>query len=72
LKNSYYQEGDMFVNAEKLKKIDKNVAFGYRTIFTTCNLDTPHFNFRAKKVKLVANKVAVSGPAHPEFEGVPM
>ncbi|MFN4006007.1 MAG: putative LPS assembly protein LptD [Chitinophagaceae bacterium] len=72
LKNSYYQEGDMFVNAEKLKKIDKNVAFGYRTIFTTCNLDTPHFNFRARKVKLVANKVAVSGPAHPEFEGVPM
>ncbi len=43
-----------------------------RSRFTTCNLDTPHFAFIAKKMKLINNKLAVSGPAHPEFEGVPI
>ncbi|MEP6844886.1 MAG: putative LPS assembly protein LptD, partial [Panacibacter sp.] len=36
------------------------------------NLDTPHFDFRAKKIKIINNKIAVTGPAYPEFEGVPM
>ncbi|GGH68821.1 hypothetical protein HNQ91_002683 [Filimonas zeae] len=71
-KNSYYQEGEMYVHADKLKKIDKDVSYGYRARFTTCNLDTPHFDFRTKRVKIINNKFAVSGPAFPEFEGVPM
>lgn len=71
-KNTFYKEGEMFVNAERFKKIDKDVGFGYRTTFTTCNLDTPHFAFRAKKIKIINNKIAVSGPANIEFEGVPM
>jgi LPS-assembly protein len=71
-KNTYLKEGEMFVNAEKFKKITKDEGFGYRTTFTTCNLDTPHFDFRAKKIKIINNKIAVSGPAYPEFEGVPM
>ena len=44
----------------------------YRGTFTTCDLDTPHFAFRAKKMKLVNQKLAVTGPIHPEFEGVPI
>ncbi len=71
-KNTYYKEGEMFVNAEIIKKISKDVAYGYRARFTTCNLDTPHFDIRAKKLKVINNKIAVSGPAFPEFEGVPM
>jgi hypothetical protein len=35
--------------------------------FTTCNLDTPHFAFIAKKVKIINNKIAVSGPAYPRI-----
>ena len=71
-KNSYYNEGELYVNAEKVKKTEKDVAFAYRSRFTTCNLDTPHFAFIAKRMKLINNKIAVSGPAHPEFEGVPI
>jgi len=70
--NTYYNEGEIFVNAEKLKKVDKDVFFAYRAQFTTCNLDTPHFAFRTKKMKMINNKIGVSGPAHPEFEGVPI
>jgi LPS-assembly protein len=71
-KNTFYNEGEMYVNAERFKKVDKNVGYGYNNVFTTCNLDTPHFAFIAKKVKIINNKIAVSGPAYPEFEGVPM
>ena len=71
-KNSYYNEGELYVNADKVKKINKDAAFAYRARFTTCNLDTPHFDIRAKKMKIINNKIAVSGPAYPEFEGVPI
>jgi hypothetical protein len=70
--NTYYQEGELFVNANKLKKADSNIVYAFRGSFTTCNLDTPHFTFRTRKMKIINNKIGVSGPAHPEFEGVPM
>jgi len=70
--NTYFQQDELFVNANRLKKTDSNVVFAYRASFTTCNLDTPHFVFRTKKMKIINNKLGVSGPAHPEFEGVPV
>ena len=70
--NSYYSEGEIFANAQVLKKIDSNTFYGWKGRFTTCNLDVPHFAFRTRKLKMINNKIAVSGPAFPEFEGVPM
>ncbi len=70
--NSYYTEGELFVNAQILKKVDSNSFYGYKARFTTCNLDTPHFAFRTNKMKMINNKLAVSGAAFPEFEGVPI
>ena len=70
--NTYYNEGELFVNAKVLKKVDKDVFFGYGAIFTTCNYDTPHFAIRTRKIKMINNKIALSGPASPEFEGVPV
>ncbi|MER3127544.1 hypothetical protein ABQG68_19790, partial [Bacillus pumilus] len=71
-KNSFYQEGEMFVYASRLKKLDNEVLFGEQGRFTTCNLDEPHFAFRTKKMKLVSKKLAITGPAFPEFEGIPI
>ena len=71
-KNTYYKEGEIFVNAQVVKKVDRDVAFAYKGRFTTCNLDTPHFDIRARRLKIINNKLAVSGAAFPEFEGVPM
>ena len=64
--NSYTTQQEMFVHGEKMKKISANEYFAYRATFTTCDLDTPHFAFRAKKMKLVNQKLAVTGPIHPE------
>lgn len=75
-KNTFYNEGsEIYVNttiAKTFNQDGENIVYAYRNLFTTCNLDTPHFAFRTKKMKLIANKLAVSGPAHPEFEGVPV
>jgi len=66
------QQGEIFIQGQKVKKISENDFYAYRGEFTTCNLDTPHFAFVTKKMKLVNKKLAVSGPIHPEFEGVPV
>jgi LPS-assembly protein len=71
-KNTVTQQGEMFVQGERIKKISMEEYFAYRAQITTCNLDTPHFAFRAHKMKLINKKMAVSGPIHPEFEGVPI
>ena len=70
--NSYTTQQEMFVHGLQMKKISPTEYFAYRATFTTCDLDTPHFAFRAKKMKLVNQKLAVTGPIHPEFEGVPI
>lgn len=71
-KSTYTKQGEMFVYAERIKKYSGDEFFASKGRFTTCNLDTPHFAFRAQKMKLVNNKWAYSGLAYPEFEGVPM
>ncbi|MFY7900347.1 MAG: putative LPS assembly protein LptD [Chitinophagaceae bacterium] len=71
-KNTYLQEGEMYINAQVFKKVSATEYFGFRSIFTTCNLDTPHFGIRARKIKVISNKLAISGPASPMFEGVPI
>lgn len=70
--NTYYNEGELFVNARVLKKVGPDVYYGSNALFTTCNLDTPHFAIHTKRLKMITNKMAVSGPAYPEFEGVPI
>jgi LPS-assembly protein len=71
-KGTYTKQGEMFVYGEKIKKADTSVFYAFRTRFTTCNLDTPHFAFIAKKAKFINKKWAYTGPVHPEFEGVPL
>ncbi|MEN9685206.1 MAG: hypothetical protein RLZZ28_992 [Bacteroidota bacterium] len=71
-KNTYLQEGEIFVNARYLKKISADEAFAKDALFTTCNLDTPHFAFRARRMKIINNKLGVTGRIYPEVESVPL
>ena len=65
------QYGEGFVHSQQTKREDDNTIFGFKNGYTTCNLDTPHFQFRARKIKVVPDKLVVSGPANLEIEGVP-
>ncbi|MBA2249508.1 MAG: LPS-assembly protein LptD, partial [Chitinophagaceae bacterium] len=71
-KSTYTQQGEMYVYGEVIKKVSPEVFYAQRARFTTCNLDTPHFAFVSNRIKFINNKVAISGPVHPEFEGVPI
>ncbi len=71
-KGTYTKQDEMFIYAVKIKKVDATSFFAYKARFTTCNLDTPHFAFVSKKIKFISKKFAVTGPVHPEFEGVPV
>ena len=71
-RNTFTQQQEMFVQGETIKKADENTIFVRHGRFTTCNLDHPHFAFTSNKIKVINNKVAISGPTHPEFEGVPV
>ena len=71
-KGTYTKQGELFVYGEKIKKADSITFYASGTRFTTCNLDTPHFAFIAKRAKFVNKKWAYTGPVHPEFEGVPI
>lgn len=71
-KSTYTKQGELFVHADRIKKFTATEYFAAKSTFTTCNLDTPHFAFRANKVKFVNQKWAYSGVVYPEFEGVPL
>jgi lipopolysaccharide transport LptD-like protein len=71
-KGTYTQEGDMYIYGETIKKVSPDVFYAFKGRFTTCDLDTPHFAFVSNKIKFINNKMAITGPVHPEFEGVPI
>lgn len=72
IKNTFFQEGEIFMNARALKKMNADEVFAKDARFTTCNLDTPHFAFRARRMKIVNNKLGVTGRVYPEIESVPI
>lgn len=71
-KSTYTTQGEMYVYGQVIKKVNNDVFYALRGRFTTCNLDTPHFAFVSNKIKFINNKMAITGPVHPEFEGVPI
>lgn len=69
--NTRSQYGEGFIHSEQTKKAPDNTIFGFKNGYTTCNLDTPHFAFRARKIKVIPNKLVISGPANLEIMGIP-
>ena len=70
--NTYTHEGEIYIFSRKSKKVDSVTTYARDGVFTTCNLDDPHFGFHYDKIKIINNKLAVSGLIYPEFEGVPI
>jgi lipopolysaccharide assembly outer membrane protein LptD (OstA) len=71
-KNTYTMQGEFLVIAKQAKKVNETTTFAKEATFTTCLLDEPHFGIKTNKMKIINQKLAVSGPAHLEFEGVPI
>ena len=71
-KNTFTQNGEAFIQGDYVKKISPTTMYAKHGVMTTCDLDDPHFGFRYNKIKIINKKIAISGPIHPEFEGVPV
>lgn len=54
---------------DSLRKDD--VIYSKDAIFTSCNLDHPHYGIRSNKQKVVPGKTVVVGPSNLEIGGVP-
>jgi hypothetical protein len=69
--NVITQEGDGFIHGETVKKDDENNFYIKTGVYTTCNLDTPHYAIAAGKLKVIQNDKIVTGPAYLVIEGIP-
>jgi lipopolysaccharide assembly outer membrane protein LptD (OstA) len=70
-KNTHTMQGEIHMIGQNVKR-EGSVIYASNGIITTCNLDEPHFGFKYDKIKIVTNKLAVTGPIHPVFEDVPI
>jgi lipopolysaccharide assembly outer membrane protein LptD (OstA) len=68
-KNTHTMQGEIQLQGDQMKR-EGDIIYARRGLITTCNLDEPHFGFRYDKIKMINKKVAITGPVHPEFEGV--
>jgi len=73
-------EGEFHIVSERAKYVtnaepaygNSDIAYNYNSLLTTCNHpEHKHFGFRTKKLKVVTDKVAVSGPSKLEIAGLP-
>lgn len=65
------ETGQGYVHADAVKRNEYNEWYGYKGKYTTCSLEHPHFYIGAKKMKVVPDKVMVTGPANLVIHDVP-
>lgn len=71
VRNAHSQYGDGYVISQQIKRNADGSIFGFKSIYTTCSLDHPHFGIQARKIKVIPNKVIASGPANLEIMDIP-
>jgi len=71
IENAYSQYGEGFILSGQVKRNNDNTINGYRNVYTTCNDEHPHFGIAARKIKIIPNKVAVTGSANLVIEDIP-
>ncbi len=71
VRNARTQYGEGFVHSTQVKRNPDNSIYGYRSLYTTCSLDTPHFGIRARRIKVVPGHIIVAGSANLMIEDVP-
>ena len=64
-------ESEGFIHSDVIKKSAEKEYLGYQSLFTTCNDEHPHFGFRAKRIKVIPNKLIITGPAQLIIENIP-
>ena len=65
------QQGEGYIHGDTVMKNEYDEMFIKTAKYTTCNLDHPHFYIQSTKMKMVPDKVVVSGPFNIVIEDIP-
>jgi hypothetical protein len=65
------KEGDGYMHAEAVKRNEYDEWYGRKGKYTTCDLEHPHYYMSARKMKMVPDKVIVTGPANMVVADIP-
>jgi hypothetical protein len=71
VRNVHSQYGEGYVFSEQIKRNPDQTIYGWHSIYTTCALDTPHFGINARRIKVIPNRIIISGVCNITIEGVP-
>lgn len=72
IKGIVTQQGDGNIRGTTVKKDEENNMYVRGSMYTTCNLEHPHFFIAAKKIKVIPEKQVISGPFHLVIADVPL
>ena len=72
-------EGEFTIHGSKTKFVSKDAdstsvddqIYNQNALITTCDADHPHYGIRAKRLKVIPNKLAIIGLSQLEIMGIP-
>ena len=67
----FTKEGDSYLQGKTVKKFPDNSINVKNGLYTTCDLDHPHYEIKFNKARVMPNDKIVSGPAYLVIEDVP-
>jgi lipopolysaccharide assembly outer membrane protein LptD (OstA) len=71
IKGVVTQQGEAFMHSNWTKKNEKDEMFSDHALYTTCNLEHPHFGIAANKLKLIPGDKILAGPFNLEITELP-
>ena len=72
IKNVVTEEGGGYLHASVIKKLDNNVSVTGPGMYTTCDLEHPHFAIKYTRAKVIPGDKIITGPAYLIIEDVPL
>ncbi len=71
VRNAHSQYGEGFVISDQVKRNADQSIYGWQNVYTTCSLEHPHFGIRAKKIKVIPDKIIATGAANLMIADIP-
>lgn len=65
------EQDGAFMHGTHVKKNEEDELFITKALYTTCNLEHPHFYIESERLKVIPGNKVVSGPARLKFREVP-
>lgn len=65
------QEGESYIHGEKVKRQNNGDVHIRNALYTTCDLEHPHFYFKLRKAVIKPNDKIVSGPVNLHIADIP-